>query len=231
MIELWLTLDYFIYNMWNIYFIFQIIMETIVEWGHFYLQEWFSTESKEWWELTNKLSKVNWNESMLFIDDIHEVSFSDKLSIIPVKIDLSKLTTSISEKAYYIIEQVNINNWVEIDINETIIDPNHILLESEMSDYTNKVIDILHKLPKRKKVRFRNWKWWFCSNIKVIHANSTPTCVWYDLWLTLLKEELWFKKAINVLPISYEEQQACLKRIYKKVNPEFSIEQIYHNQK
>jgi len=206
-------------------------MRKIIEWGHFYASEGFSTESKQGWEIADQMSQKNGNESMVFIDDIHEKSFSEDLIIIPVHIDTSYLQWNISDKAHHIIEETNKNPQVTIDQVATTIIPNHILLESEMTKYTEQAIELLRNLPRRKKVRFRDGKWAFCSNIKIIHPDSTPTCVWYDLWLTLFKQQSWFDEVINVLPSSYEEQQASLKRIYKKIDPNFPITQIYYNNK
>lgn len=197
----------------------------VVEWGHFYMSEWFSTESLKWWELAQQLcSGINSAETMLFIDDINERNFTKKINLLELNIDVSYLLSGITEKCRKIIENINLTSWHKCDY---ILSPNHIVLESEMKCYTEIVMDILSKLPKKRRLRINEWKWCFCSNIKIANEDWIPTCVWYDLWLTYLKEQMWFSWAINVLPFDYNEQQEYLNRLYSKVNSSFDLSQHY----
>jgi len=202
-------------------------MKRVIEGGHFYSSEWFAQESEKWWEITQSLCQNNGNESMLFIDDVHDESMHDSTVILPIHIDCSQLRWEISEQAQIVIDQANKNDNANTDSQVIILQPHHIYLESDMYAYTLDVIDILDSLPRRKRTRYSDWKWAFCSNVKILHADGTPTCVGYDLWLTHLKRQRWFKEALNILPASYYEQQVAVKRIYRKIDPDFSITQHY----
>ncbi len=201
---------------------------TIVEAGHFYAQEGFSETSKQGWELGKE---CNWT-SMLFIDDVHPESnkiYENDKKIIPVHIDLSKIIWNISEETISVIEKVNKNNFVNVDSPIYELQPEVIILEWEMKIYSEKVLEVLENLSRKKRARI-NEKWTFCSNIKIFDSEGTPTCVWYDLWLTYLKEKkLWATEAINILPLNYEEQQENVHRIYKKVNPNFNFHTLFFN--
>lgn len=202
-------------------------MKQVVEGGHFYLTEGFNPKCKEGWKITESLCRENGNESMLFIDDVHEESMHASNEILPIHITATELRSSISDKTEKLIDQINQNDFVSQDSEVITLSPNHILLESEMLEYTLDVIEILKDLPRRKRIRFRDGKWAFCSNVKVLHPDGTPTCVWFDLWLTLLKQKQWFEAALNVLPATYYPQQAAVSRIYQKVDPNFPIQQHY----
>lgn len=203
-------------------------MKTIVEGWHFYAKEWFLPESKTWWSITEKMSQEDGNESMLFIDDVHDKSPVLVTDIIPVHIDTSRLVSNPTELCMDIISLVNKNDNASIDVEPFQLLPEHIVLESEMKQHTDRVTELLEWLPRKKRIRHRDWKWSFCSNAKVLYPNGDPTCIWFDLGLTFLKQEMWFDRTFNVLPEIYKEQQAFLKRIYQKIDPNFSIEQHYH---
>ena len=203
-------------------------MATIIEWGHFYSNIWMTNDAWKWWD-TIKTFKKEKDASMLFIDDVHKESqFEIWKWIIPIKIDFSGVINELSDYAKDIITEINKNLKVTIDQEEKIIKPDYLYFEWDMKEYTEKILDILFQLSRKKCARKKeNWEI-FCSGWKIIQSYWTPTCTWYDLWLTYLKDkELWFNNAINILPKEYEWMQDLLNKIYKKINSDFSLEQFY----
>lgn len=198
----------------------------IIEAGHFYSQQWVSREATKWWWIWEWM-KRDWDMSMLLIDDIHmsDPHISWDTDICPVNILMPQ--GQISDGAGDIIAGVNKNSNVTVDAPATIWKPDKIILESEMRPYSEQIVDILSWLSRKKKARFREWHGTFCSDKKILDADWNPTCIWYDLWLTLLKEELWFNNILNILPEGYWTQQNAVNRIYSKINPEINIKQHY----
>jgi len=198
-------------------------MKKIIEGGHFYISEGFSEESRKWWQITQQLCNDFGSDAMLFIDDVHKRDNSENQ--VPFHIDTTGLLSDISDKCSDIINKFN--HWSQE--NKFLLQPDHIILESEMSDYLNEVIIILSGLSKKKRYQNRDNKWGFCSNIKILDAQGTPSCVWYDLWLTYFKDKiLGYTSAINVLSEDYISQQSAVNRIYQKVNPDFELQQKYY---
>lgn len=165
---------------------------------------------------------------MLFIDDVHPKS-REATDIVPVQISYEKIIYAVSDKCQNIVEKANNNSYVTLDQEVIFVQPEYIILESEMWEYAQQIVEILQGLPRRKRYKFREWKWGFCSNQKNIDNANTPTCIGYDLGLTYFKDKIlkhtW---GINILSSVYEEQQDGVKKIYQKVNPDFYLEQIYY---
>lgn len=135
----------------------------------------------------------------------------------------------LSEEALWIIEQVNQNSRVTLDVPIIELSPDFIVLESQMREYAIRTIEILEWLSRKKRYKFREWKWWFCSEQKLLDAHGVPTCIGYDVWLTYFKDTvLWFDWWVNVLSKVYEGQQEGVTRVYNKINPDFKLWQLYY---
>ena len=202
---------------------------TIIESGHFYLDHWFTHLALQWWKNGQHESKLlATSESMLFIDDVHPGTMSSEReqssTVAEVNIRTDQIITPPTQKTLEIIH--SINSWSP---HET-ISPNHIILESELEHYIKIAIDQLLDLPKKKKAKQSKNGSLMCSGNVILLSDdedNKPTCVMYDIWLTLLKSRI-AHKALNILPAWYELQQSVTHRIVAKILPEFCIETKYY---
>ena len=206
-------------------------MATIIEWGHFYPDTWFTDGALTWWNLTEKLKKEFKGFTLMYIDDTHSESPLDKnyKNIIPIKISFSNVKSDLSDYAKDIITEINKNSNATIDCKTKIIKPDFIYLQWEMKEYTDRVLDVLFSLSKRKGKPRINSHWIFCSGSKIRQPkNWDNTCLGNELGLTYIKDKkLWFDFAINVLPKAYEDGQELVKRVYWKYNPDFNLTQNF----
>jgi len=165
---------------------------------------------------------------LLFIDDVHPES-REATHIVPVSIETHQAQHTLSRDTLELIEHVNRNMHVTLDSPVTTVSPEYIVLESEMTEFTMRVIEILTGLSRKKRYKFREGVWWFCSEQKLLDNLWVPTCIWYDVGLTYFKDTvLWFESGVNILSNVYKEQQAGVKRVYQKVNPDFEMDQLYY---
>ncbi|MBU6323187.1 hypothetical protein KGQ55_00685 [Patescibacteria group bacterium] len=106
----------------------------------------------------------------------------------------------------------------------------HTVMESEVLDDAYEVLEPLMRLPKRKRVRYSaNKKTWRCSGHLLIRDDSIPTCLFYDLGLTVRKCLLGYRSAVNILPKAYELQQRRLRKVVNKALPGFGLTVILHD--
>jgi hypothetical protein len=169
---------------------------SILESGHFYSVKGPTQWSRIGWRILNTLKK-NGDKTMLFIDDIHQM------------MDVH--------------EQERHLPCIPFDPK-----PDFSVKESEVSWYAFQVLEILKNLPKRKKARLNgaDARKWHCSGIPLTHANGNPTCILLDVGLTLMKQNIGFVKAVNILPLFYKEQQRGVLRLVEKAMPDFHLEVI-----
>jgi hypothetical protein len=202
------------------------MVNKVIEWWHFYSKIWFTTDAKKWWQITEELCNLEPSaQSMLFIDDVHEKNFVENPTVIPVHINLEYLIWVVSKKCKQLIPEIN-ETSATLGKTPFSLSPNYIVLESEMKEYTDEIIRILSNLPWKKRAKFKEWVWNFCSNIKLTDGEGEPTCVWFDVWLTLLKQRMWFSSGVNVLPSQYKEQQEKVRKIIEKIIPEFDLKMV-----
>lgn len=169
------------------------------------------------------------SSTLLFIDDVHPES-QEATGIVPVEISTWWLSADITEKCREVIEYTNRNSFVTLDREKTLVEPSYIVLESEVQEYTMMVIDILSWLSRKKRYNFREGIGGFCSNQKLLDAYENPTCIGYDLGLTYFKDKvLGYASGVNILSDVYHDQQDGVTRVYRKVNPDFTLEQSYYS--
>ncbi len=110
--------------------------------------------------------------------------------------------------------------------------PDHFVLESEVSVLAMDVLGRLQSFPK-KSSRPRTdeeegiTKW---RGFPIINGKG-PTCVLLDAGLMLEKHRLSFTRALNILPFYYEEQQRRLLQVVEKVIPEITLEVLLYDLK
>ena len=102
------------------------------------------------------------------------------------------------------------------------------ILESDMTEHAFAALDMLTKLPRKKRARKKE-KQWFCSGFPITNMNGHPLCVLLDAGLTLKKNKLHYTSGINILPYYYEDQQTKLLRLIKKIIPNFHIQVILYD--
>lgn len=141
------------------------------------------------------------DKSLLFIDDVHTLN-----DVSTDEINLPAV--SFSPKADFIV------------------------MESAMRDWGFKFLELLKELPKRKRARKYNGNGvWFCSGFPLTNEAGDPLCLLLDAGLTLYKQSLGCKTAINILPDFYQDEQERLLRLVKKAMPDFLLEVVFFNQK
>lgn len=105
-----------------------------------------------------------------------------------------------------------------------------VVLESAVVGKAWEFLELLKKLPKRRRARVNSGRW-HCSGFSLITKSGTPNCVLLDAGLTLLKSELGFREGINILPKFYEEQQRKLLRLVSKTLPDFHLRVVLYDLK
>ncbi|HUX36208.1 MAG TPA: hypothetical protein VMV71_04250 [Candidatus Paceibacterota bacterium] len=154
-------------------------------------------------------SRVGWNamkgmsisndRTMLFVDDIHDLT------------DLSEYEANLPTVDFKII-------------------PDFIVMESEVVEKARQILETLKRLNKNRRARISSSSGkWHCSGFPLTTASGEPNCVLLDAGLTLFKQELGFKKGVNILPMFYEEQQRKLLRIVSKAMPDFSLKVVLYD--
>ncbi len=110
---------------------------------------------------------------------------------------------------------------VELDVS-----PDFTFMESDVANEAFHFLNLLKDVtPRKKKAKLEHGSW-YCSGFPLTDAEGNPLCVLLDAGLTLRKHNLGFKNGVNVLPKFYEEEQYRLKRLLRKVLPEFDLSVI-----
>ncbi len=168
----------------------------IVESGHFYLAKGPTT----WSQVGQRVAREVWqpgDHSLLFVDDVHSIE-------------------DVNERERH-LPVVNFDPM-----------PDFHLRESEVFDDAFEALEILKGLPAKKRARFNGngSRKWHCSGIPLTCHNGDPTCALLDVGLTLRKQRMGFKSALNILPAFYEEQQRGLLRLARRTMPDFLVEVV-----
>ncbi len=118
----------------------------------------------------------------------------------------------------------------EIRLPKMEFDPNAdlVVLESAIVAKAWEFLELLKKLPKKRRARSNSGRW-FCSGFPLVTKSGMPNCVLLDVGLTLLKSELGFREGVNILPKFYEEQQRKLLRLVAKALPSFRLRIILYD--
>lgn len=106
--------------------------------------------------------------------------------------------------------------------------PTHLAVESEMLEHGKIALEHLKKLPKRRRARKTGGRW-HCSGFPLEGCSGQPLCLFFDLGLTWYKRQLGFRRAINVVPEFYAEEQRRLVRLVNKAMPDFQLAVILHD--
>jgi hypothetical protein len=107
-------------------------------------------------------------------------------------------------------------------------EPTHIALESKMLACAHEVLEVLKRLPRRQRAR-KIGGVWHCSGFPLQGRDGRPLCLFFDLGLTWHKRKLGFKRAVNVVPEFYAEEQRRLVRLVSKAMPDFEFSVILHD--
>ena len=106
--------------------------------------------------------------------------------------------------------------------------PDLVVLESEFVEKAWEFLELLKKLPRKRRARNNSGKW-YCSGFPLVTKSGMPNCVLLDAGLTLLKSELGFLEGVNILPKFYEEQQTKLLRLVAKALPNFHLRVVLYD--
>lgn len=176
---------------------------TIWEGGHFYASKGPTVWSVVGWNLLEGLKTLP-DHTMVMVDDVHPIEL-----LHPAERDIP------------IVADFNPRACITV-------------LESAMTEPGREVLSFLTTLPRRRRARYVQHRW-CCSGRPLTVPNgdkainsATPLCLLYDLGLILLKSQMGFQRAVNVLPEFYEPEQRSLIRIARKVVPEFRIEAVLY---
>ncbi len=100
--------------------------------------------------------------------------------------------------------------------------------ESWLVDESWRALDRLKRLSRTKRARWSRGAW-YCSGARLTTVSGAPTCVLYDLGLTIYKLNQGFRSGINILPEFWEPQQRRVVRLITKAVPEFSLEVVLYD--
>jgi len=101
----------------------------------------------------------------------------------------------------------------------------YVIMEADLIFRGEDALSVLKTLHKRKRARQKSGAW-FCSGFPITNQRGEPTCVLLDAALTVLKHDLGFNHAVNILPYYYEEEQRDLLRLVAKLLPGFRLDVI-----
>ena len=164
--------------------------------GHFYLAKGPTEWTTIGWQILERLANHDRDGRLLFIDDVHPL---EAMSTEEHELGAVHFTPSPS--------------------------PSHIVLESMMHDLGLEVLAELTRLPRRRRARITGRdRVWHCSGFPLTDRAGKPLCLLYDLALTRHKYQLGYDHAVNIIPVYYERQQWCLKRLTRKVVPELTLD-------
>lgn len=129
----------------------------------------------------------------------------------------------------------DVHDWGDVPPDEVLLpkvefdpSPDFVVLESEVVVKAWEFLELLKKLPRKRRARNNSGRW-YCSGFPLVTKSGAPSCVLLDAGLTLLKSELGFREGVNILPKFYEEQQIKLLRLVAKALPNFRLRVVLYD--
>lgn len=175
----------------------------ILEAGHYYIAKGPTVWSSLGWEIMLSM-RTDGDKSMLYIDDIHNLS-----DVSPEEINLPNLDFQPEPDHTVLESEVKGVALKVLDILKTLSMPSR-------------------RKSREKRAKLHNGQW-YCSGATLTTASGDPTCVLLDAGLTFLKQELGFQEAVNILPMFYEEEQKQLLRLVAKALPNFCLQVVLYD--
>lgn len=172
----------------------------IYEAGHYYQAKGPTAWSELGWKILSALADPA-DARVIFVDDVHTLG-----DVNTAEVDLPVIEFN-PEPA-----------------------PTHTLLESAMRLEALEMLEALKALPKKKRARKSNGsERWHCGEHQLTKHDGTPLCLLLDLGLSYHKHRLGFRRAVNIVPEFYEEEQRALLRLVEKALPELRQEVILYD--
>lgn len=166
-------------------------MKVLYEAGHFYAAKGPTEFSVIGQNVLTRIIPVGANvEKMLFIDDVHGPQCVPE-----------------PEAELPVVEKFS-------------PDFDFIVNESQVAPEAFEVLEILKKLPGKKRARSKSGHHYFFKDFAVTTPAGQPACVLYDAGLSLYKSRLGFGELVNILPEHYGAEQRNLLRLLKTGLPQ-----------
>ncbi len=176
------------------------VKPVVLEAGHYYESKGPTAWSHKGWDILNSLARPQ-DARLLFVDDVHSLE------------DVSECERRLSV----------------IDFEPT-PGPTHLVTESSVLPDAFKALKKLRQLSRRKRARITgSSKVMRCSGHSLINGDGTPLCLFYDLGLTWQKYHMGYRRGINILPMSYAQEQQRLLKIVRKALPDFHLDVILYD--
>ncbi|OGY81016.1 MAG: hypothetical protein A3E60_03375 [Candidatus Kerfeldbacteria bacterium RIFCSPHIGHO2_12_FULL_42_13] len=174
------------------------LMRRILEAGHYYCAKGPTQWAKVGWEIAKELAH-NGDKTMLFIDDVHDIS-----NVSVYEVDMPVISLGDCR-------------------------PHYTIRESEVESQGLQILEQLKNIPSKKRRAELQGTVWYCSGAALTNGKGKPSCVLLDAGLSLVKQQFGFQSGINILPEFYQDQQEKLLRIVKKALPDFQLQVILYD--
>ena len=172
----------------------------VLEAGHFYESKGPTELARRGWQILTDIARPP-DARLLFVDDVHPLH------------DVSEDERSLPVISFAPAPE-----------------PTHVVTESSVLPDAYSALEKLSLLPRRKRARKSgSTKVMRCSGHALINGDGTPLCLFYDLGLTWRKYLLGYRRGINILPVSYAQEQKRLLKIVRKALPDFRLDVILYD--